>query len=245
MSTQDFNVNIEFNKHSDPKDFKIVIDRYCQAYSILGDTECKAKGAEVQASRNSDNSFYVPAFVFQSETSGYLVSSYEMTTRVRLSTSRDSAVLFGISSEDRSKDITDAVRKHFDNPVYITTVPKFEFDTFGTLVSSKVSDSTLKNVYVTLKYFLQDQNGKVVGDLDWVRYDSSPAGDGIKTKANETIISSPSKPSALRVEIVYTVRYFGKTKEIRKNYLFNNLDNLDLGERLKQIKFEIVDEDIQ
>lgn len=59
------------------------------------------------------------------------------------------------------------------------------------------------------------------------------------------LFSSFSAYSAQVKSVSFNVNYFEKSKNIKKDYVFDNLDELDMASKISEIELEIVDENIE
>jgi hypothetical protein len=248
-SSNQFTVQLEYNRHTNTKDLQVVVRESCEAFSILGDTGCTVDNNQVIARKDSDNVFYVPGFKFKSKTTGYLVSSYEMDTNIIL-TNKDNKLwvdLYNGISDKKNFDLTDKLTKHFSEPLYVTTIPAFDFKSAGELKSSKVTNSKIKpeNIWLTLNYSLLNDKDQVVRTIKSASINSSDD-QGLKiSKADQVAIATMEKPSSLKVELNFNVKYFGKEKSIKKIFSFSDLDNIDFASKINEVKVEIEDEDLE
>lgn len=252
VKSDSFDVNLELNKYSEDKSYNIKVHGSCEAYSILGATGCSVENNKVLAKKISQNSFNVPGFKFKSKTDGLLVSSYVMNTSVLLENGKNMVTLFADSSEKSSHDLSKNISSYFRAPIYITTIPAFSFETQGTLISSKVKSSRLKKINAQVTYNLINSSGAVINQVKWnkysyggVHYDSKDENFIVKTTVQEKMYATKEKPVSLKVEISFNVSYFGKNKNIKKEYVFDNLDDLDLANKISEIELEIIDENIE
>ena len=252
VKSDSFDVSLELNKYSEEKSFNIKVQGSCEAYSILGDTSCSVENNKILAKKISQNSFNVPGFKFKSKTDGLLVSSYVMNTSVLLENGKNMVTLFADSSEKNSHDLSKNISGYFRSPVFITTIPAFSFETQGILISSKVKNSRLKKINTQVTYNLLNSSGEVINQVKWnkysydgVHYDSKHENDVVKTIVQEKMYATKQKPKSLKVEISFNVSYFGKNKIIKKDYVFDNLDDLDMANKISEIELEIIDENIE
>ena len=268
LKSDDFSLKLEFNKHSNPEEMNVSIGGSCRAGSILGATECGVRNTSVVTKYSNENLFLIPGFKLKTESDGMLISSYQTIASVHLSSKDSGTTLYRILSEKSNQDVTDVLRKYFDDTIFITTVPAFDFKYSGKLISTRVTSSKLKSSSIYLSsvtYSLLDENNKIINpllckthvytgavcnqnnqDVGGIElYDKKIAEAGaVRSFFRENMIASKIKPSTLKVAINLNVNYFGKNKMITKNYIFNDLDNIDISSKIQEIEFEIVDEDI-
>lgn len=249
-SSNDFTIQLDFNKHTNPKDFQVVVEGSCAAYSFLGSTDCSITNNKVVARKDSENAFYVPGFRFITKTSGLMVSSYEVFSDIWLTTNDKNTRLTAIyrNSSDKNKlDLTSAITNFFKETINITTIPAFDFKSSGKLISSKITNSRIKpeNIYQKLSYSLLNDRNEVIKVIKWANVNNKDDQEVKNSNVREEVVATKDKPTSLRAELKYTVKYFGKSKTITKVYSFNDLDNIDLNSQMSEVNFEIVDEDLE
>lgn len=255
LKANNFSINLEYNKHSKPEEFRLILKGSCSAYSFLGSTECSVENNLITAQKINENQFEFERFKFKPKTNGSLVSSYTMNASFYIQSKTSGTTLYAYHSRKNNQDISSSVNQYFNKPIYITTVPSFKFDSSGELKSSKVTNSklNLNEIHIYLEYILSDEEDKVIENVQWnqyVAYDfvekkSRIENDKIKTIVNEEMFASSVKPRSLKVVITYQLKYFGKNKTVEKNYLFDDLNNINLAEKIGNINLQITDEDIE